>query len=612
MSYFTAWGNLYRDNDHDVQVTELRKTIEENFKETESKYLVLPVGFDFFDPRPSLPAFVDRWNADNKDTALVISDPDSAFQYLATQQLPEITVDMNPIWQAFYNTRPFAKIADKESEYYLTAADKFGLLVDAPRSSAWDLAVFNAHYDNISGVAFDWVWEQSQRPRYEQTLALAKDDLADILANISARVLAPVISFNPTSWSRSEVIEIAGALSDFKALPMPIQQIDSNTIAFLAKDVPSLGYIGMNGGDPSIENPASVMQNGNRITLSNGMVSVNLDGDHGGTFSSLKSFTAAEGKELLKGFGDDVTYWTDTGDVYGATFGDVIARESEVTANMTVLASGPLLARAQAVFTLGGQQVVKTVTLRANDPMVEVELDIRALPNSVAIAHTSTILDTDMRTDDLDFGAFNHKIDTRPIVPGDRTYRREIFYPIMYWSDVSKDNLGLTLITHGLQGVSGGAQRGVMLVRQASGDYESVSDPDVHHLCYAYLPHAGTAEDAKPWLAAYEFNQPLIVAWKTGQGVNVGLPFDNEVRSRELENLGDASPLPPVFSLFSARDAIVADLYREGDQVMAVVLDYDPMNDGVIQVGEDEVAVPQSVFTLLPLPPLSLNLPLQK
>jgi hypothetical protein len=610
MSYFTAWGNLYRDNDRDIQVTELRKTIEENFKETDSKYLVLPVGFDFFDPRPSLPAFVDRWNADNKDTALVISDPDSAFQYLATQQLPEITVDMNPIWQAFYNTRPFAKIADKESEYYLTAADKFGLLIDAPRSPAWDLAAFNAHYDNISGVGFDWVWEQSQRPRYEQTLALAKDDLADILANISARVLAPVIIFNPTSWSRSEVVEVTGELSDINVLPAPIQQIDSNTIAFLAKDVPSLGYIGLDGGDPSVENPTSITQHGNQITLSNGLVSVTLDGDHGGSFSSLKSLGAAGDKELLDGFGDDMTYWTDTGDVYGATFGDVIARESEVTANMTMLASGPLLARAQAVFTLGGQQVVKTVTLRANDPMVEVELDIRALPDSVAIAHTSTILDTDMRTDDLGFGAFNHKIDTRPIEPGDRTYRREIFYPIVYWSDVSSNNLGLTLITHGLQGVSGGAVRGVMLVRQAAGDYESVSDPGVHHLRYAYLPHTGTAEEVKPWLAAYEFNQPLIVAWKTGQGVNVQIPFDESVESRELENLEDGPALPITYSLLSAQNAVIADLYRQGDQIEAVVLNYNPTASASIQVGEQRIPLPGSPFTLLPLS--SLGFPLQK
>jgi len=147
------------------------------------------------------------------------------------------------------------------------------------------------------------------------------------------------------------------------------------------------------------------------------------------------------------------------------------------------------------------------------------------------------------------------------------------------------------------------------LVRQAAGDYESVSDPGVHHLRYAYLPHFGTAEDSQPWLAAYEFNQPLMVAWKTGREVRVGLPFDEEIKIRELEDLEtcpepcrrNSSPLPLVFSLLSAQDAIVADLYREGDQVMAVVLDYDPMNGGVIQVGEEEIALPQRVFTLMPL-----------
>jgi hypothetical protein len=570
----------------------------------------MPVGFDFSDPRPSLLEFVDRWNADGNNTALIISDADSAFQYLATQQLPEIEVDMNPIWQAFYNTRPFAKIADKESEYYLTAADKFGLLSDAPSPSAWNLAAFNAHYDNISGVAFDWVWEQAQRPRYEQTLAEAKADLANTLANISTRVPAPVVVFNPTSWSRSEVIEISGELSDTNSLPAPIQQIDSDTIAFLAQNIPSFGYIGLNGGDPSVEHPASAIQSGNQITLTNGLVSATLDGDHGGTFSSLKTLSAADDNELLDGFGDDITYWTDTGDVYGAFFGDMIARESEVTAQLTVLASGPLLARVQAVFMLEGQQVVKTVTMRADDPLVEVELELRALPDSIAIAHTSTILDTDTRTDDLGFGAFNHKIDTRPIAPGDRTYRREIFYPIMYWSDVSKDELGLTLITHGLQGVSGGAERGVMLVRQARGDNESVSDPGVHHLRYAYLPHVGNAADAQPWINAYEFNQPLIVTWKTARGIHIQLPFDGDAKSTGLEILENRAAFPMSYSMLSAQDAVIADLYRQEDQLEAVILNYSPTGSASVQIENQRIALPQSVFTLMPLP--SVDIPPQK
>ena len=612
MSYYTAWNDLYRDNDPSVQIAGLRKTIEENFKNTDSDFLLMPVGFDFSDPRPGLLEFVDRWNADGNNMALIISDADSAFQYLATQQPPEIAVDMNPIWQAFYNTRPFAKIADKESEYYLTAADKFGLLIDAPSPSAWNLAAFNAHYDNISGVAFDWVWEKTQRPRYEQTLAEAKDDLANTLANISARVPEPVVVFNPTSWSRSEVIELSGELPDTNSRPAPIQQIDSNKIAFLAKNIPSVGYVSVDGRQQEIEYPTNVAVSGNKITLFNGLVSVTLDGDHGGAFSSLKLSNPANDKDILNGFGDDVTYWTDTGDVYGASFGDVIARESEVSAQLTVLASGPLIARVQAVFMLGGQQVLKTVTLRAEDPLVEVELELRALPDSIAIAHTSTILDTDTRTDDLGLGAFNHKIDTRPIAPGDRTYRREIFYPIMYWSDVSIDELGLTLITHGLQGVSGGATRGVMLVRQASGDNESVSDPGVHHLRYAYLPHAGTATDAQPWLAAYEFNQPLIVTWKKGQSINVQLPFDGETKLRALENSVPGSRLPLMFSLFVAHNAVVTDLYRDGEQIEALVLNYNPASSGTVQADEEQLTLPPDIFTLIRLSPSSLNIPLQK
>ncbi len=610
MSYPTAWGDIYQRTEPDAQLVELRKTIDAEFKDTDSKYLFLPVGFDFFDPQPNLPALVDRWNATDKHTVMVMSDPDSAFQYLATQPLPEITIDLNPIWQAFYNTRPHAKIADKESEYYLTAADKFGLFLDASMSDAWNLAAINAHYDNISGVSFDSVWESSQRPRFEQTVASAKDDLADILANITSRVSAPVVIFNPASWSRSEVVELSGNLPEVNLLPAPIQQIDSDTIAFLAKDIPSLGYIGLNGGQASVEHPASVTQSGNRITLTNGLASVTLDGDHGGAFSSLMLLNGTDEKELLTSLGDDVTYYNDTGDVYGAFFGDVRARESQVTAQITILASGPLIARVQAIFTLGGQQVVKTVTVRADDPLIEVELDISAIAETTAVAQTPTILDTDTRTDDLGFGAFTHKIDTRPIASGDRTYRRSIFYPIMYWSDVSSDNLGLALITHGLQGVSGGATRGVMLIREVTQDKEGLTDPGVHHLRYAYLPHRGNATDAQPWVYAYEFNQPLIPAWKTEQTINVQIPFDEEMNARELENLENGPALPITFSMLSAQAAMIADLYREGNQITVVVLNYDPTDLAIIQLKDQQITVPQSAFTLMRLSASALGVPL--
>jgi hypothetical protein len=610
ISYPSAWGDIYQHADPDAQLAALRRTINAEFKKTDSRIMLIPVGFDFFDPRPDLLALLDRWNASDQDIKLIMADPDSAFQYLAMEPLPEIKIDLNPIWQAFYNTRPYAKIADKESEYYLSAADKFALFLGGQKPDSWDKSAFNAHYDNISGVSYDVVWEKSQRPRYEQTLESARGDLAGILSRVSSRIEAPVVIFNPTSWSRSEVLEIRSESLDLDTLSEPVQLTGSDKVAFRVQNVPALGYLALTGGTSTIEHPVSLVQTKDQVTLTNGLVSVTLSGDHGGAFSSmLLDPDSAAPHELLSGYGDDVTYWDDNGDVYGAFFGQERARESEVAAQIEILTPGPLLARVQATFRLGGREVVKTVTMRADDPRIEVSLDLEALPETTAIAETSTILEASMRTDDLGFGAIAHTIDTRPIVPGDRTYRRSIFYPIMYWSDVTNDNLGLTLITHGLQGVSGGATRGVMLVRQVTQDPEGLTDPGVHHLRYAYLPHSGTVTEARPWLAAYEFNQPLIATWHDGKKIDVQLPFDETQPVRQFEQVAATHKFPLHSSLLSVQNVILTDLYLHDDMVQAVLVDYDPDDFAALRTNEGLVPLPQNVFTVMPLPPSSLILP---
>ncbi|MEP6896000.1 MAG: hypothetical protein ABI986_10370, partial [Chloroflexota bacterium] len=168
------------------------------------------------------------------------------------------------------------------------------------------------------------------------------------------------------------------------------------------------------------------------------------------------------------------------------------------------------------------------------------------------------------------------------------------------------------LITHGLQGVSGGATRGVMLVRQVTKDPEGLTDPGVHHLSYGYLPHSGTADSAQPWLAAYEFNQPLIAAWKSAGNIHVQIPFDNEILPRQFNYESSSSTLPNIFSLLSAQNAMVTDLYREDNQIKAVILNYSPTQPATIQVSGQQIALPQSVFTLIPLSPSSLGIPPQK
>jgi hypothetical protein len=571
IAYPAVWGLLYRLKTEDERFAALRKAINRELARTAGKFIFLPVGFDFVDPFPDLLRLIDRWNASDPHVTLVMADPEMAFRALATQDLPEINQDLNPVWQAFYGSRPEAKIADKESEYFLSAADKFGLLSAAPQSSAWYTAAINAHYDNISGVAYDNIWVNSQHPRYRQTVTQAAQELATNLAQISSGVDAPMVVFNPTSWPRSEVVEVRSDGPPVADLPQPIQRINNDTIALWAAAVPSVGYRAVLTQTVALTHPVQVIEAGDQVTLRNGLVSVTVDGAHGAAFSSLKG---ADGSELLAGFGDDVVFFEDNGDVYGAFFGKVRARSSQTPAQLTTVASGPLLARVQAVLLLGGLPVTKTITLRANALTVEVALTIKALPQTSVILQIPTTLHTIRRTDDLGFTALTHAVDDRPIVPGDVTYRRKIFYPMMYWSDVTENGVGLSLLTHGIQGIGGASSLNLLLTRWAEDkkDGEGLTDPDYHTLRYAYLPHTGTITETQPWLAAYAFNQPLIPVWRQGERRFVQLPFVNQVYA--FAPATPAQPAPRSASLFTSERGVLADVYWQGDQLQALSIDY--------------------------------------
>jgi hypothetical protein len=600
--YSDAWGPVFQLKNLDEQVAALRTIVDREFGLTSSRYLFLPFGGDFSSPLPTTPDMVERWNATDSTTALVMADPQTAFQYLATQPLPQFTTDLNPIWQGFYGSRPAGKIADKESEFYLTAADKFGLLADVPRSSAWYTATINAHHDTMAGTAYDRIWETSAGPRFAQTVAAAASDLSRTLAQIASGVAAPVLVFNSTSWPRSGVIEIQGDLPPISSLPQPVQQIGSDHVAFWADSVPPVGFMAPAGASTGASpHPASITRSGQQVVLSNGLVSVTLDSDHGGTFSSMKS---KDGPELLAGFGDDVVYIDDAGDVYGASFGAERARSSQAPAQITILAEGPLLARAQVVFALGGQPITRTVTLRADSPLIDVDLEIAALPETTAIVQTPTTRVADTRTDDLGFAAFTHPIDNRPIISGTITYRREVFYPITAWGDVSADGAGLSVISHGLQGLGGTSTLNLMLIRQVSDGgrptSEGVTERGYRTLRYAYLPHAGTAHEAQPWLAAYEFNQPLIPAWRSGEQIAVQLPF---MPGSPVHVPVDraARTLPAALSLIAAESGIVADLYRRDNRIEAVILDLDPSTPVTISSGGKRRRLPPAPIAIVPV-----------
>jgi hypothetical protein len=206
----------------------------------------------------------------------------------------------------------------------------------------------------------------------------------------------------------------------------------------------------------------------------------------------------------------------------------------------------------------------------------------------------------------LGFRAIEHAVDEQPIQPGDVTYRRQMFYPIVSWSSLGggePDGQGLTLITHGLQGLGGLSRLNLMLVRDVDDDDgESVSDSHRHTLHYAYMPETRADGQPQSWQAAYSFNQPLIPAWRHGLQVCVQLPYGGGSISpeggRQLRCYAEAelieagvTPLAAPTSLLSAEGGLVADLYRADGNLQAVILDFDVAAPVTITVGPRQYTV---------------------
>jgi hypothetical protein len=207
-----------------------------------------------------------------------------------------------------------------------------------------------------------------------------------------------------------------------------------------------------------------------------------------------------------------------------------------------------------------------------------------------------TTISTTLRTDDLGFTSFTHEIDARPIISGDVTYRRKIFYPTMYWSDVNSNGAGLALITQGLQGIAGTNTLGFMLVRDATRDPEGVTDREYHMFRYAYLPHVGQISNMSN--LAFEFNEPLIPVARANNQISIQVPFEN--RARQFPIAANAKKFPDSFSLLSADSGIVVDVFSRNGATNALVLDYDPTSPATIRTAKT-ITLSQGAPYLVPI-----------
>ncbi len=296
-------------------------------------------GCDNVPPCPFLPRIVREWNRRWAYPRLIMATSSQFFRYMEQafgERFPHYRGDWTDWWIDGPGSSAYETGTNRVTHEKLATAEKLAVLSSLlDRDCEYPQAAIEQAYDNL--MLYDehtWgMWNNVTDPFLPTTsehwrvkAAFAHDAaratselLAEGLQGLGRRIATggtPAIAvFNPLSWPRSDVARVSVpealaeggepfALVGEDGEVVPHQAVESNagegspTIAFLARDVPSLGYrtfdvVRWRGAEPP---PAAVHVAGNCIE--NAFYRVSLDPETGGIASI---YDKALGVELVDG-----------------------------------------------------------------------------------------------------------------------------------------------------------------------------------------------------------------------------------------------------------------------------------------------------------------------
>ncbi len=528
---------------------------------------VLMAGADVWEPEELLPIQVPKFNhAGQAPFSLRLAVPaDYEAEVAKRGGTPVISGELNPVFQGIYSTRIEVKQAMRNLERLLTSAEKLNAIAAALGARAeretiedgWEPVLFNQAHDLSSGVMVDKVYEDSMQ-RYNQAQRIAEEVVRVNLDYILGRADTsgegvPVAVFNLLGWPRADVVEVDVSFSDpgvrtfvlrdSGGHPVPVQMLSvlrndddgirQARIAFLARDVPAMGYEiyhvvpnapGSTGSSPGsshhsrLEDSASIENEFYRASF------------HLWTGEMTSLVLKERNWEVLARSGNVVAREHDGGDfweLYGTLNGGrFTAMKKEIppprpaytqwsndfVGGNGATTEGPVFSEFHISHPFGKNHFGTRVRLYHGVRRIDIRTELVNQEEFVryrAVFPTSITKGT--ATGEIPFGAIA------------RPERSE--FPVQNWSDWSDGAKGLAVLNRGLPGnnVAGGEMMLSLMrsTRLISYGYIGGLEPGVgsdtalgigrkYTLDYALLPHAGDWREAALWRAGLEFNNPLI------------------------------------------------------------------------------------------------------
>lgn len=328
---YTQAKMFLRPDTMEKGVPELLQYYESMGAEYPYDAILLQLAFDNVNPQLDLVDNINAWNAKHSDVKVIMATPQEFFEYVEKNyaaKIPAVSGDITSAWTDDPGIFAQATGLKRRAANEILSAEKFAAVDELlgsdrpyPRADIdqtyKDLLVYTDHTYGMDNWYWEHValerargaldhpewdyykesWESKKEYAYEAS-RLSGKLLGNTLQSLASRVPADertVVVFNPLSWPRTDVVRVLHRALKIGRADLYYNLVDNTTgervpyqallgdrlqetIAFIAKDVPPLGYKTYHL-EPAPERPqfpeGSVRVNAN--TIENEFYRVQLD-----------------------------------------------------------------------------------------------------------------------------------------------------------------------------------------------------------------------------------------------------------------------------------------------------------------------------------------------
>ena len=420
-----------------------------------------------------------------------------------------------------YTSAAANKRNNRKSEFLFRNAEIFSVLqyaesdnyVGTDLSKGWKMILLNQFHDILPGTCINEVYEECAR-EYEQIRLIGEESIKDNTEKMLSPKEDKVTVFNTLSWPRSQVVVIDG--KGFKAVtdagghyPVQVKKEDG-TIAFLAENIPSMGYRCYTRTNEEQEKCGCKYNGTDQMCFENPWYEICMDLD--GEITSLKE--KATGREILKDGknGNHLLLLEDIPVEWGSAWETTVKRDDKPslpfkTVELEVTENNGLYTVVHIEKDVHHSHISQDIIVYQHKPFIEfkTEVDWDERQKMLRVEFPVQINALNARYD-VAFGNAEH--------PNHATtsYDQARFEVCGHkWGDVSDGGMGVALLNDCKYGYSIQNSNMVLSLLRSSDHPADNCDKGHHSFTYWLYPHEGSFKDAQVAEAGYEVNVPLLV-----------------------------------------------------------------------------------------------------